>query len=251
MNAHVWTIAHRGASAEAPESTAAALARAMAHRVDMVELDVQLTRDNRLVIFHDDRLDRTTDGRGPLIAHTYRQLTHLDAGSWFGPRFAGQRVLLVSQALRQLRCRINLELKPTGHPDILIRQLLNVLHWTKTVSRVLISSFDVRLLRRVRRAAPRLATALLHTRDAGASLNTAIQLGCVAFHPHASLVTPSLVRQAHEAGLRLHTWTVDSPAQARRLIQCGVDGIVTNHPERLKPLLDGRAHRPLLRRALA
>jgi len=94
-------------------------------------------------------------------------------------------------------------------------------------------------------------TAFDRPQDKTAMLRRTIQLGCVAFHPHASLVTPSLVRQAHEAGLRLHTWTVDSPAQARRLIQCGVDGIVTNHPERLKPLLDGRAHRPLLRRALA
>ncbi len=99
----VVTIAHRGASRVAPEGTAVAIRQALALRAEMIELDVQLTRDRRLVIFHDERLERTTDGRGRVAAWSFRELGRLDHGSWFGPEFSGERILLVSQALRMIR----------------------------------------------------------------------------------------------------------------------------------------------------
>ena len=154
-------IAHRGASGQAPESTAAAIRLALKAGADMVELDVQMTRDNRLVIFHDERLDRTTDGRGWLTRQRYQDLTRLDAGAWFAPRFAGERILLVSQALRLIRPpdRINLELKRTRRPDALIRGMVRCLRGTRTVRRVLSSSFDPSLLARLGSRAPQAARA--------------------------------------------------------------------------------------------
>jgi glycerophosphoryl diester phosphodiesterase len=232
-------IAHRGASAIAPESTAAAMREAAAAGADMVELDVQLTRDRRLVVFHDDRLDRTTDGTGPLEHYAYRELAHLDAGGWFAPRFAGQRILLASQALRALpNRRVNLELKPTRRRAQLVERLVRCLRWTRSATRVLISSFDPGLIRLVRRRRPGLATALVCDRNFAGMLRAATRLGCRAIHPKASLVTEAAVRRAHEAGLRVHVWTVDHPAFARRLARWGVDGVFANDPRRLRLALE-------------
>ena len=229
----VRIIAHRGASAVAPESTRAAIRAAIRAGASMVELDVQMTRDGRLVVFHDERVDRTTDGRGRLQAMTYAQLARLDAGRWFHPRFARERILLVSQVFRLVpkTMRINLELKRTRARGPLVRRLQRLIRRTGTARRVLLSSFDPALLRPL--AFAPLARALICRRQPERSLRQAIQLGCAAWHPFYTLVTPQRVARAHAAGLAVHAWTVDRPAIARRLARWGVDGLFTNDPARL------------------
>ena len=228
--------------AYAPESTRASIRAALRCRVDMIELDVQVTRDRRLVIFHDHTLDRTTDGRGLLARRRYAELARLDAGAWFAPRFAGERILLASQVLRAIPapCRINLELKRTMQPAVLIRRLVRCVRWTGTVRRVLVSSFDAGLLARLKQADPRIPRALLCARRPQPALRKAVRLGCTAFHPHYSLITPSLVEAAHAAGLRVHTWTVNRVRDARRLLDMGVDGMVSNVPDRITAALRRR-----------
>jgi glycerophosphoryl diester phosphodiesterase len=226
-------IAHRGASAAAPESTAAAIREAARAGAGMVELDVQLTRDGRLVIFHDERLERTTDGRGVLRRTRYADLARLDAGGWFHPRFSGERVLLVSQALRLVagRMGVNLELKRTAAPRRLIRQLLRLLSRVPRRQHLLLSSFDARLLDLARPS--RRPLALLCRRQPNRSLRQAVRLGCAAWHPFRTLVSPRRVAAAHAAGLRVQAWTVDDLRAARRLARMGVDGVFTNDPARL------------------
>lgn len=112
-------IAHRGASGYAPESTCAAFERAIAMGADATETDVQLTADGHLVLFHDDAVDRTSDGRGPLADYTLAALRALDLGRWYGEAFAGERILTVAEALDAYAARIPfaLEIKdPRGHP---------------------------------------------------------------------------------------------------------------------------------------
>ena len=199
----------------------------------MVELDVQMTRDGRLMIFHDDRLERTTNGSGRLSEVRYPQAVRLDAGSWFHPRFAGERVLLVSQAVQLLpqRMRVNLELKRTAHRQALLRRFLRVVRWTRVAGRLLVSSFDPALLEPLRH---RLRCALLCRREPERSLQQAIRLGCAGWHPHVSLATPDRIRRAHRAGLQVNVWVVDDPGQARQLARWGVDGVFTNNPARLR-----------------
>ena len=225
-------IAHRGASAVAPESTRAAI-RAAAHAgASMVELDVQMTRDGRLVVFHDEQVRRTTNGTGRVRAMPYARLARLDAGSWFHPRFAGERILLVSQVFRLVpkTMRINLELKRTRARSLLVRRLRRLIRSAGARRRLLVSSFDPSLLRRL--ASTPLARALICRHDPDRSLRQAIRLGCAAWHPFHTLVTRPRVAHAHAAGLAVHAWTVDRPAAARRLMRCGVDGIFTNDPAR-------------------
>jgi glycerophosphoryl diester phosphodiesterase len=236
----MWVIAHRGASADAPESTEAAIRLAFRMRADLVELDVQLTADHRLVIFHDERLERTTNGQGWLRHRRYAELARLDAGAWFAPRFAGQRVLLVSRVLRMTAPRrLNLELKRTAQPRRLIESLVRCVRRARATGRVLVSSFESSLLERLHAVEPMVALALLCRRAPRQALQRAARLGCVALHPHISLVTPSLVAEARAAGLRLHAWTVDEPRQALRLARWGVDGVFTNRPDRIRRALVG------------
>ena len=226
-------IAHRGASAVAPEGTRAAIREAIRAQADMVELDVQMTRDGRLVIFHDERLERTTDGSGRLSAARYAQVAGLDAGSWFHPRFTGERVLLVSQALRLIppRLRINLELKRTSRRRALLRRVTRLIRWTRQARRLVVSSFDAALLAPLGR---QLACALLCRRHPERSLQHAIRLRCAAWHPHVSVATPARIRRAHAAGLKVNVWVVDDPGKARQLLRWGADGIFTNDPARLR-----------------
>ena len=233
----IVVIAHRGASARAPESTRAAIRLAWTMQADMVELDVQLTADGRAVIFHDRMLDRTSTGKGVLGRRTLAELRILDAGSWFAPRFADERILLATEALRLIPPGrfINLELKATRRRALLVRATVSCVTRTGRAKRTLLSSFDAGLLAELRRQHQSLARALLCHRHPAASLRRAIALGCVAWHPHASLVTGALVRRAHAAGLRVHVWTVDEPATARRLLRLGVDGLFTNRPDRIRP----------------
>ncbi len=227
-----WIIAHRGASAVAPENTAAAIRAAGRAGADMVEVDVQPTREGRLVVFHDDRLERTSTGRGRVAAHTYAALARLDVGGWFAPRFRGERILTVSRALRLTRPRavLNLELKRTHAPRRVLARLMRDLPLRP--SRVLVSSCDPRLLRPwPARGVP---TALISRRRPQQALRRALRLRCRAWHPHHRDVTASLVRRAHAGGLRVHAWTVDDARGARRLWRLGVDGIFTNDPGRLR-----------------
>ena len=227
-------IAHRGASATAPESTEAAIRTAARSGARMIELDVQMTRDERLVMFHDDRLERTTDGSGRLAARTVAQLARLDAGSWFHARFAGQRILLLSQALRLIPAslRVNLELKRTAKRQALLSRFVRLIRRSGAKRRLLVSSFDMSFLRPLRHAG--LPLALICRRDPDRSLRQAIRLGCAAWHPFHALVTPQRIAAAHQAGLRVHAWTVDELPRARRLARWGVDGIFTNNPARLR-----------------
>lgn len=230
-------IAHRGASARAPESTAAAIRAALRAGADMVELDVQMTRDRRLVIFHDERLERTTDGTGRLARATLAQLSRLDAGRWFHPRFAGEHILMVSEALALVPppVRVNLELKVTATPRALLGRLRRVLARRRARGRLLLSSFETSLLRPLR--ASGMPLALICRRDADRSLRQAMALGCASWHLFHTLVTPRRLARAHAAGLRVHAWTVDDPRRARVLIRAGVDGLFTNDPARLRRAL--------------
>lgn len=237
MKRHPLLIGHRGASAVAPENTRAAIRAAARAGADMVELDVQLTRDGRVVIFHDDRLERTTNGAGRLSASRYAALARLDAGSWFAPRFARERILLLSQALHVAprRMAINLELKRTPRRRALIRAVLRAMRTARVARRILVSSFDARLLRPL--ASSGLRYALICRADAERSLRQAIRLRCAAWHPCSSLVTRRRIATAHAAGLRVHVWTVNDPRRARRLIRLGVDGLFTNDPARLRTVV--------------
>lgn len=237
MARRVWRIAHRGASGEAPEHTRAAFRLALRQAADGIECDVRLTRDGVPVLWHDARLERTSDGRGTLRGLPLRRLRRLDCGRWFGPRFAGERALTLAEALRLVRGRalLHIEIKTDRRQPArpVTTRVIRCVRRQRAARRVLLSSFDPAVLAQIRRQAPRLRCALIAARAPRRCLRRARALGAVAIHPHAALATAAFIRRAHALGLAVHVWTADRPRQIARLLARGAEGIISNHPRRV------------------
>lgn len=232
----IW--GHRGASAHAPENTLAAFRVAEAAGADGVELDVHLSRDGIPVVIHDETVERTTNGRGRVGELTLAQLQALDAGSWFAPRFAGERVPSLEEVFVWAgdRLRLNVEIKSSAAGKA-VMQLLRKF----PACRVLISSFDHRLLRQLRLSDPRLPLGFLV--DSGfwrGAVARAAESGAESLHPRADRVSRPLLAACAERRLAVHCWTVNDAPRLQRLLLLGVDGVFSDDPALLRNLLDSR-----------
>lgn len=222
----IW--AHRGASSEAPENTLAAFRAAEASGADGIELDVHLSRDGVPVVLHDDTVERTTDGRGEVRRLTVRQLKELDAGSWFGPAFAGEPIPTLEEVLAwaEDRLRLNVEIK-SEEAGRTVLDLVGAF----PAARLLISSFDHRLLARLRAADSALPLGFLcDSLFWRSAVRRAAAGAAESFHPRRNLLSRPLVAACRRAGLAVFPWTVDRPEEIRLCRRLGVDGIFTNAP---------------------
>jgi glycerophosphoryl diester phosphodiesterase len=235
----VWVVAHRGASGHAPENTLAAFRRAVELGATFIETDLQLSRDARFVAIHDDTLDRTTSGRGPVQGLRLAELRELDAGSWFGPQFAGERIPTLEEILR-FACGSDvvfyLEIKPGGAWGV-EHALVGALQDAGEAARAVILSFEPATVAAVRRLEPTLMTGFLFDQPDAGVVERALRAGVRQLAPRGDLVTPALVAQARRADLQMVTWTINEPAHMRALIATGVDGIMTDYPDRLVAVL--------------
>ena len=220
-------IGHRGAMGHAPENTLASVEVAIGLGVDAVEIDVHLV-ESELVVIHDDRLDRTTNGSGPLSSTTFEELRALDAG-------AGERIPTLDEVLEVVdgRVGINVELKGPGTARPTVKALER--HRDAWRDRVVVSSFDHDMLREVSRAAPELRLGALVRSASRSPVRDATELGAYAVHPPAAIVDTALVADAHAAGLHVFPFTVDEAQEFARLRSLGVDGVFTNYPDRAGP----------------
>lgn len=247
VSRRVQVVAHRGASALAPENTLVAFRRALEMDVDGLELDLQPTRDGQLVVLHDERLERTTNGRGYVFEYTLAELRALDAGSWFhgahssGARYDGQRIPTLDEVIdlvRDGRQQLYIEIKKSERtPERLEENVVEVIHRHGFENRVVLISFDPNSLRRVRQLAPAVATAILFKDLPADPIFLARTIGATGIAPRLDRVTREFVEAAHRAGMQMVVWTVDSPEDMQKLIDFGVNGIVTNVPDQLLNLL--------------
>jgi glycerophosphoryl diester phosphodiesterase len=237
-------IAHRGASAYAPENTLAAFRLALEMDADGFELDVMLSADCHLVVIHDDTVDRTTNGSGPVRQKTLAELKALDAGARFDARFAGERIPTLEEVFDLVagnRAFANVEIKTDSlKGDGLEEKLVALIRRYGLGERLLISSFNPFALWRMRRLASDLPLALLYAEDQRIYLRDRwfAFLSCPdAFNPSYRMATPKHVRWAKSKGYHLYVWTVDEEPEMRRLTALGVDGIITNRPDLLRQVL--------------
>jgi glycerophosphoryl diester phosphodiesterase len=233
-------IAHRGASAEAPENTIAAFELAIAHGADGIELDVHLSRDDQPVVIHDFRLERTTDGAGRVRDHTVRELKRLDAGGWRGARFRGQRIQTLQEVLERFRDRTRfwIELKAgSDRYQGIEERVVSMIEIYDVLERALVQSFDSAALDQVRILNPEVRLGVLTT---GAGIETLIRRGGAAraICTDARRVTAHDLAAIRQAGLDCYVWTVNEPAQMDRLVEWGVSGIITDRPDLLRARLD-------------
>ncbi|WBB80373.1 glycerophosphodiester phosphodiesterase family protein [Micromonospora sp. WMMD882] len=230
-------IAHRGASAAAPENTLVAQEVARRAGADWIENDVQPSRDGVPFVLHDATVDRTTDGVGRIRDLTAAQLKALDAGSWLAPQYAGVRLPTLAEQLADLRARggnLLLEIKGAHTRDEVAR-IVAVVREQQMSRRVFVQSFEVEVLRHTRQLAPELPLGLLRSSLDADPVALARELGLTAYNPSAAalLTRPAVVRELHDAGVAVLVWTVDSAGQWQSLEQAGVDGIITNRPAEL------------------
>jgi glycerophosphoryl diester phosphodiesterase len=229
-------IGHRGYPARYPENTLAAFTGAMDAGCDMIELDVTLTRDRRVVVIHDDTLDRTTNGSGSVRDRTVEEIRRLDAGSWFDPRFAAERVPLLDEviALTAGRCMLNIEIKESafeeGYPaDAVEHRVAELVKTAGAMDRVIVSSFDRRILKRLARMpAP---PALAFISDAGADpeiMGVLRTIKAFSWHPRRTVLTREQVERVHAEGMKVFPWTINTRTEADALLQLGVDGLICN-----------------------
>lgn len=248
-------IGHRGAAGEAPENTLVAFDQALSEGADLIELDVQGTRDGNVVIIHDSMLDRTTDGRGPIDACLLPEIKALDAGYRFslddGQSFPyrgrGIQVPTLEEFLNTFpRAKTIIEIKPES-PHI-IGTVIDTIRRLRKVDRALLASEADSVLARVRRTLTEqhlniatgfcygdVADFLGHLATGGMSdyqaAGQALQVPCE--YEGTSIVNAATLAAAHRLGLEMFVWTINDVDEMKRLLALGVDGIITDYPARL------------------
>lgn len=233
-------IAHRGGGKWAPENTLAAFKKCLEANVFAFELDVQRCKSGELVVIHHPDVSTTTDGHGLVKDLTLSELAVFSAGKYFGEEFAGERIPTLQQVLDLVAGKlvINIEVKnaPWAHPNIeddVIAALSNYAHRDK----IIISSFDHPLLKRLAAKAPDLRIALLVNAILHDTASYAAIIGAKLLHPFYVNVRPDVVADAHAAGLELNVWTLNEKSEWALAVAACVDGICTDDPAGLTAFL--------------
>jgi len=233
-----WIVAHRGFKKKYPENTLVAFQAAMDAGVPMIELDVALSRDRKLIVIHDATLDRTTNGHGSVHEFTLEELKQLDAGSWFHSDFAEQRLPELSEVLELVDGRVitNIEIKshayePHHPPDAIEKQVVEMVKKKKLLDSILISSFDSNVLEQISlmKAPPQIALISKSPLKRN-TIETCKRLNTFSWHPAQQIVTPRQVRNFQAAGIRVFPYKVDTPEDCARMIGLRVDGVITDDP---------------------
>lgn len=232
-------IAHRGASGYAPENTFAAFRRAVAQGISFIETDLHLTRDAHFVAIHDETVERTTNGRGAIHDMTLAEVRRLDAGSWFASEFMGERIPTLDEILdftKKHDVVFYLELKPSGFWGG-EHALISALRDTGEIPRSVVISFDPAILAALRKIEPTLMTGLLHDGNLENPFEKAVEIGARQLAVRGNLVTPNFLQEARKRDLQVVCWTINSLAHMRMLAAAGVDGIMSDYPDRLLTVL--------------
>jgi glycerophosphoryl diester phosphodiesterase len=253
-------IAHRGGAGLWPENTLYAFGRAAALGVDVIETDVRATKDGELVLLHDERVERTTDGAGTVGSLTLAELKGLDAayrfsadgGRSFPLRGQGVKVPTLREVFEALpRMRFNIEPKQ-GAPS-LAAPLCRLIRERGMTERVMVASFSGTTMEEFRRECPEVATSastgevarFLAAEEAGLAASYSPPMQALQVPERAgvlSVLTRDFVAAAHGRNLRVHAWTINDEGEMRRLIEMGVDGVMTDYPDRLLKVLGRPAY---------
>jgi len=238
-----YIIAHRGVSGKAPENTFASFGKAInTPGIDMIELDVRLSKEDEVIVLHDRTLQRTTTGNGPARQYTLGELKRLDAGSWFDPRFRDERIPTLREAFSQIgkRCWINVELKHdagTRHPvGMLERKVLDAISEAGYERHVLCSSFSSGVRSRIRQLDGAIKIGVIYNlyRDFGrlpsslAAPSSACVFVCAKYE-----LNSRMVRDARAHGIAVYVYTLNSVHDARRMVDLGISGLMSDNADDL------------------
>jgi glycerophosphoryl diester phosphodiesterase len=230
-------FAHRGAKRVAPENTLPAFASAIRLGADGIELDVQYSSDGKLLVFHDLNLEKTSNGTGRLTSHTFDELRELDAGSYFGPEFAGTRIPTLDEVLDLAKGKllVNIELKSLEISGAALGvDAVAAVRAHEMVDEVVISSFNPFVLRRSKKAGPEIEHALLLAPDTSGWTRWGITVRyslAEGLHPETAMVDAAYIASARRRNWPVRVWTVNDEADMARLAKMRVDAIITDTPD--------------------
>ena len=241
-------IAHKGASGHAPENTLAAIEMALDMGVDMIAIDVQNTKDEEIIVFHDATLDRTTNGTGIVHDYTLEEIKQLDAGFWFDPKFEGQKVPTLKEVLDVVngRCKVLIEIKHMDHPhyDDFAEKLIDVIRLERNgFDWVILESYENEYLEAAHSYDERIQTKQLMIGEDSTPLlafyvESRMHLGrsekteqLKALNPHYKTLSPRRVFRMHARGYKVYTYTVNTRDEMIIQLNMGVDGLITDYPD--------------------
>jgi glycerophosphoryl diester phosphodiesterase len=231
-------MGHRGYQAQYPENTMVSFLAAVEAGVQFVELDVTLTRDQKVVVMHDDTIDRTTNGSGRVSDHDLDALQRLDAGNWFDPRFAGERIPSLKEVLEKVapKAHINIEIKAHQSTDSesigqVEQKVIDMVAAKRAQKRALISSFDPEVLKKIKQLDPAMDVALISKKSPlNETRALCLELGVFSFHPHLASIDRALVETLHKAGVYVFPWNIEDAEDIRHAFSLGVDGLIAKDP---------------------
>ncbi len=232
-------IAHRGANLVAPENTLAALYKAAEMGAKWVEFDVMLTSDRQAVVIHDFTLDRTTNGHGKVSNTSWQMIQRLDAGSWFSPAFAGEKVPSLEDYVKtaaELGLGMNVELKGNFFSaKLLAEHVVSALarYWRHDLPRPVVSSFSTSCLQAMHKRAPEISLGWISSKWWRNMATKLEKYHCISLSGEEKILTRDRVEELRSHGKHVLAFTVDDPRRARELLDFGVDAVFSNNPHLL------------------
>jgi glycerophosphoryl diester phosphodiesterase len=225
-------IAHRGGAAYAPENTFAAFDLALAMGLDWVETDLRLSKDGTIMLIHDAKVDRTTDGQGPVREKTCKDLQRLDAGAWFGEEFAGQRIPTLEEFFLRYRSipRVMLEIKDAG---MLEDKLARLIATHERYDQAVVVGSDRTSLLAIQEHDPRVSVGWTALQPTEENIELALQMGCHHIGILPEHLTPQLVSRIKQRGIQVRSTNVKDEKTMRHAADCGVMGMTINFPKKL------------------
>lgn len=242
----IINMGHRGAREAAPENTLSSFLAAETMGAHGIELDVMLSKDDKLIVIHDYDLDATTNGKGAVKEYTLAEIKELDAGAWFDESFTGERIPVLEEVIEILDplTLINIELKTeTPATDGLENMVVDVIQKYDLYNRVVVSSFNPIALLRVKVADKKIPVGLLYAPDLARYLSEGWFISILkpeALHPELRMVDEEYMKWARKKGYRVNVWTVNEAADLKRMLDLEVDGIITDRPDLLLQLMQER-----------
>jgi len=236
----VLLFGHRGACGEAPENTLSAFQLALSAGMDGIEFDLRLCRSGEVVVVHDATIARITGTRAPVSAYTYEELKKLDVGRWFSERFQGERVPLFEEVIELFADKLIFDLELKGksiHTDGLEEKVVQIIKKRGLEERVIISSFNPMILLRILMLDPSLKIGLNFLDDSWHWLRKiwfAHFSHPFSVHPTANLVDQFIIEFARKRNALIIPWKANKESEIKRLLEIGVDGIISDYPFRLK-----------------
>jgi len=237
-------FAHRGACALAPENTLPSFELAVEHKADAIELDVKLSKDGVVMVIHDQTVDRTTGGRGKVNELTLAELKKLDAGKFFNKKYAGIQIPTLEEVFASVGQKVIVNVELTNYKstrDQLVEQVIRVVKRHQMEDRVLFSSFFPGNLVKCKTFLPLTPVAQLCLPGLLGTITRSWfyrKVSPLVVHPHLGDVSKNYVNREHQAGRRVHVWTVNDEQDMKRMYAIGVDGVFTDDPLKARMVME-------------